>query len=107
MTQRPSNFHYDQGVELHATPSRPEEPGAKPVLYLGLAGAALAALCCAGPVLISLLGVVGLWSWGGWFGYTSLPLLAVMALLGVGVWILRRRRRATGCCTTVVDKEGV
>ncbi len=57
--------------------------------------AVIAALCCFTPVLVVLLGVVGLSAVLGWIDYVLLPALAIfIALTGYAVW--RRQRRLSG-----------
>ena len=57
-------------------------------------GTVIAALCCFTPVLVVLLGAVGLSAWLGWLDYVLLPALAFFVALTVyAVW--RRQRRQT------------
>lgn len=61
----------------------------------GIAGSAIAAVCCATPVLVILLGAVGLSAWVGWLDYVLIP-----ALLGfVGLTVFAWRRLRTECAT--------
>ncbi len=57
----------------------------------GLIGAAVAAVCCFTPVLVLLLGVVGLSAWLAWLDYVLLPMLVLF--VGITVWALIRQRR--------------
>ncbi len=66
------------------------------LLRVGGVGTVVAALCCATPVLVILLGVVGLSAWAGWLDYVLLPALAVF--VGITVVALWRRRRDAACC---------
>lgn len=60
------------------------------LLRLGLAGAAITALCCFTPVLVVLLAGVGLSALTGWLDYVLLPALAVfLGITGIALW--RRR----------------
>nr|WP_300382019.1 mercury resistance system transport protein MerF [Henriciella sp.] len=62
------------------------------MLITGLAGTVVVALCCFTPVLVILLGVVGLSAALGWLDYVLLPTLALFIALTVyAVW--RRQRR--------------
>ena len=59
-----------------------------------IATGVIAALCCFTPVLVVLLGAVGLSAWLGWLDYVLLPALAIFVGLTVyAVW--RRQRRQT------------
>jgi mercuric ion transport protein len=53
--------------------------------------ALIAALCCFTPVLVVLLGVVGLSALAGWLDYVLLPALAFVAIAVYALW---RRQRA-------------
>jgi mercuric ion transport protein len=62
------------------------------LIATGIVGTVIAALCCFTPVLVVLLGAVGLSAWLGWLDYVLLPALAFFAALTVyAVW--RRQRR--------------
>ncbi|PKO56362.1 MAG: hypothetical protein CVU28_03190, partial [Betaproteobacteria bacterium HGW-Betaproteobacteria-21] len=43
------------------------------MLKTGIAGSVIAAICCATPVLVILLGVLGLSAWVGWLDYVLIP----------------------------------
>jgi mercuric ion transport protein len=66
------------------------------LLNTGIAGTVVAALCCATPVLVVLLGAVGLSAWVGWLDYALIPALVVF--LGITIYALRRRRVEAACC---------
>ena len=59
------------------------------------AGTAVTALCCFTPVLVVLLGAVGLSAWLGWLDYVLLPALIVFAGLTAIAWLrwTKARRR--------------
>ncbi|PHR81254.1 MAG: hypothetical protein COA64_02875 [Henriciella sp.] len=62
------------------------------LLITGLAGTVIAALCCFTPILVVLLGAVGLSAVLGWIDYVLLPALALFIALTVyAVW--RRQKR--------------
>jgi mercuric ion transport protein len=63
----------------------------KGLLRVGIIGTAVAALCCFTPVLVVLLGAVGL-SAIGWLDYALLP--ALVLFLGLTVFALWKRRSA-------------
>lgn len=62
------------------------------LLRLGIVGTIIAALCCFTPVLVVLLGAVGLSATVGWLDYVLLPALAVFA--GITIYAVIRRQRA-------------
>lgn len=51
------------------------------ILQLGIVGVVIAALCCFTPVLVLLLGVVGLSAVTGYLDYVLLPALIFFILL--------------------------
>jgi mercuric ion transport protein len=62
------------------------------LIATGIVGTVVAALCCFTPVLVVLLGAVGLSAVLGWIDYVLLPALAFFVALTVyAVW--RRQRR--------------
>lgn len=62
----------------------------------GVAGSVLVALCCFTPILVVLLGAVGLSAWLGWLDYVLFPALAIfLGIAGYGLW----RRRQAACCS--------
>lgn len=66
------------------------------ILKTGIAGAIIAALCCATPALVILLGAVGLSAWLGWIDYVLLPAFVIfLALTAYGLW---RQQCATASC---------
>jgi mercuric ion transport protein len=64
----------------------------KGLLGIGICGTAVTALCCFTPVLVMLLGVVGLSAATGWLDYVLLP--ALVLFLGLTVFALWKRRSA-------------
>ena len=62
------------------------------LLGIGLAGSALAAVCCFTPALALLLGAVGLSAWLAWLDYVLLP--ALILFLAITGYALVRRRKA-------------
>lgn len=63
------------------------------LLKTGLIGSVVTALCCFTPVLMVLLGVVGLGVIAGYLDYVLLPSLVVF--LGITVYALVRTRSGT------------
>ena len=65
------------------------------LLRSGIAGTAVAAVCCFTPVLVVLLGAIGLSAWLGWLNFVLfLTLVFFLALTGYALW--RRRGAAWG-----------
>jgi mercuric ion transport protein len=57
----------------------------------GIIGAVVAAVCCATPALVILLGAVGLSALAGYLDYVLLPALALcIGLIGYGLYRQRR-----------------
>jgi mercuric ion transport protein len=63
------------------------------LLRTGIIGTLIVAVCCFTPVLIVLLGVVGLSAWLGWLDYVLLP--ALVLFLAVTAYAILQRRRNT------------
>ena len=61
------------------------------LLKYGLIGTVLVALCCFTPILVILLGAVGLSALLGWLDMVLLPALAVF--IGITLYALWRRQR--------------
>jgi len=66
------------------------------LLKTGIAGSVVAAVCCATPVLVILLGTVGLSAWVGWLDFVLIPALVVFG--GLTIYSLLRRRAKGACC---------
>lgn len=75
-----------------------EEKQRKRLLWTGLIGSGIVALCCFTPILVGLLGVIGVGAMTGYLDYVLLPALA--GFLGLAVYGLSRRNRQGGtvCC---------
>lgn len=61
------------------------------LLKVGVVGTVVAALCCFTPVLVVLLGVVGLSALLGWLDFVLLPALALF--VGITAYALWRKQR--------------
>ena len=60
------------------------------LLRFGIVGTVLAALCCFTPVLVGLLGVLGLSALTGYLDFVLLPVLAFFIVLtGVALYLRR------------------
>jgi mercuric ion transport protein len=71
------------------------------LLTTGVVGSVIAAICCATPLLVVLLGSVGLSAWLGGIDYVVLPILVIC--IGITVFALYRRR--TNVDTAEAKKE--
>ena len=74
------------------------------LIHAGVAGAVLAAICCAAPLLAVSLPLAG-FVWLAGAGLVVLPLL--VAGLGFAVWAIHRRRPKAAGRETKIHKEGV
>ena len=63
------------------------------LLRTGLLGTAITAVCCFTPVLVILLGALGLSAAIGWLDYVLFPLLAVFVGITVYALVQRARKR--------------
>lgn len=72
------------------------------LLKLGIGGTIIVALCCFTPILVILIGVVGLGALTGYLDYVLLPALVIF--IGITIYAVQKRRRADACCTT--DNQG-
>lgn len=66
------------------------------IVKTGIVGTVIAAICCATPVLVVVLGAIGLSAWASVLDYVLFPALAVfLGMTGYGLW---RRQRTAACC---------
>ena len=63
----------------------------KTFLGIGIGGTVVAALCCFTPILVVLLGAVGLSAALGWLDYVLFPALAFF--IGLTIYAVHRRRK--------------
>ncbi len=63
----------------------------KKLLGFGIGGTVVAALCCFTPILVVLLGAVGLSAALGWLDYVLFPALAFF--IGLTIYAVHRRRK--------------
>ena len=75
------------------------------LITAGAAGAVLAAICCAAPLLAVVLGAFGLTAWLAKAAYAVIPALLVCA--GLVVYRLNRRRTMTGCRTSTPNNQEI
>lgn len=63
----------------------------KTALWASISGTVIVALCCFTPILVVILGTLGLSAWVGYLDYVLLPALG--ALIGLTIWSYSRYRR--------------
>jgi mercuric ion transport protein len=67
----------------------------KKLFIVGIAGTVITALCCVTPILVILLGAVGLSALVGLLDYVLFPaLLLFLVITGYALW--KRRHKSTG-----------
>jgi mercuric ion transport protein len=66
----------------------------KTLLGIGIGGTVVAVLCCFTPILVVLLGVVGLSAALGWLDYVLFPALAFFVGLTIYAVYRRQKRQA-------------
>ena len=66
----------------------------KKLLRSGIIGSIVLALCCFTPLLVVLLGAVGLSAWLGWLDFVLLPALALFLAI-TAYALIRMKRRQT------------
>lgn len=74
------------------------------LMKAGIIGTVVAALCCFTPVLVILLGVVGLSAAAGYLDYVLLPSLAFFVLLTLYALV---RKKGEDECGRRADRKGV
>ncbi|MBS0455982.1 MAG: mercury resistance system transport protein MerF [Proteobacteria bacterium] len=67
----------------------------KTLVRVGVAGTVLVALCCFTPLLVALLGVLGLSALTGILDDVLLPALA--AFVGLTIYAIQRKRKIDAC----------
>ena len=66
------------------------------LIATGAIGAAIAAICCATPILAIALGAAGLTAWLAKADYILIP--ALFVFLGLAVYGIYRQRKVDACC---------
>lgn len=65
----------------------------RPLITVGIAGGALAAICCATPLLAIVFGAIGVTAWLAKAVYVLIPALVLcLALIGFGLYRNRERQ---------------
>ena len=75
----------------------------KTLLRVSVIGTVLVALCCFTPLLVILLGTVGLAALTGYLDYVLLPALAFF--IGLTCYALWRKKKHDACCDSPSTKE--
>lgn len=75
----------------------------KTLVRVGLVGTVLVALCCFTPILVILLGIVGLSALTGYLDYVLIPALAIF--IGLTIYAIWRKRKADACCASTGTGE--
>ena len=73
------------------------------LIRAGTAGAVLAAICCATPLIAEVLPLAGLGAWLAGAGMVVLPL--AIACFGLIAWGMHRHRAKADCGETKIKKE--
>lgn len=68
------------------------------LLTTGIIGTSVAAVCCFTPVLVVLLGVVGVSAAVGWLDYVLIP--ALVFFIGLTVYAVYRRQKRMQASTS-------
>jgi mercuric ion transport protein len=73
------------------------------LIHAGTAGAVLAVICCAAPLLAGILPLAGL---GAWLAGAGLVVLSpIIAGLGLIAWVVHHRRAKVACSNTKIQNE--
>ncbi len=76
------------------------------LITTGTIGAAIAAICCATPLLAIAFGTLGLTAWLARADFVLIPaLLVCLGLVGLGFY--RRRATAQACCDPASPQQGI
>ena len=75
----------------------------KTLLRASLIGTVIVALCCFTPILVVLLGGLGLAALTGYLDYVLLPALAIF--IGLTFYALWRKKQYDAYCDTSSDKS--
>ena len=73
-------------------PCSKDEMNKRILLRTGIAGSVIAVVCCFTPLLVVLLGAIGVSAWLTWLDYVLFPLLLIS--LGITFYALMNRAKA-------------
>lgn len=80
-------------------------PKSQTYIRAGGIGALIAAICCFTPLLVILLGIVGLAAITGYLDHVLLPVLLIcLGLLAYGIFL--QKKELTACCGHKNTSEG-
>ncbi|WP_396622687.1 mercury resistance system transport protein MerF [Marinobacter sp. W-8] len=75
----------------------------KTLLRVSVIGTVLVALCCFTPILVVLLGTLGLSALTGYLDYVLLP--ALVFFIGLTCYAVWRKKKHDACCDSPSTKE--
>jgi len=75
----------------------------KTLLRVSVIGTVLVALCCFTPILVILLGTIGLAALTGYLDYVLLP--ALVFFIGLTCYAVWRKKKHDACCNSPSTKE--
>ena len=75
----------------------------KTMLRVSVIGTVLVALCCFTPILVVLLGTLGLAALTGYLDYVLLP--ALVFFIGLTCYAVWRKKKHDACCDSPSTKE--
>ncbi len=75
----------------------------KTLLRVSVIGTVLVALCCFTPILVVLLGTLGLTALTGYLDYVMLP--ALVLFIGLTCYAVWRKKKHDACCDSPSTKE--
>lgn len=75
-----------------------QNPETKTLLRVGIVGTVLVALCCFTPILVILLGAIGLAAFTGYLDVVLLP--ALLVFVSLTIYAVRRKKNAEVCCVS-------
>ncbi len=75
----------------------------KTLLQVSVIGTVLVALCCFTPILVVLLGTLGLAALTGYLDYVLLP--ALVFFIGLTCYAVWRKKKHDACCDSPSTKE--
>lgn len=73
------------------------------LLGIGVGGTVIAAICCFTPVLVILLGAVGLAAWLAWLDYVLFPALALFIGLTAYAFVRWMRSRSGDATSSLAE----